>query len=146
VLGTWALIALAQPAAPEPPPRPPGQDLPPAAQATPGREMTVTGRVVDVHGFLTGDYPSEDKAKCTADNLKNGVPPALETNDGLVIVSQGQRSAAPALVPLAFQQVEAKGKFFQKDGIRYLDIASIEAAGGSAKNDEQGRPPAPSGR
>jgi len=98
-----------------------------AAKLLAPKESTLTGRVVDIHCFMTGQFPSEDKAKCTADCIKAGVPAALETPTGLILLGQGTGGAAKSLVPLAYQQVEVKGQLFEKAGVKYLDITSIQA-------------------
>lgn len=93
-----------------------------------GKEVTVTGRVVDLHCFMTGRYPSEDRPKCTADCIRAGVPAAVETSTGLILLGQAAKGVAPTLAPLAFEEVEIKGKLFEKAGLKYLDIASAAKA------------------
>ena len=107
----------------------------PTTQAAP-REVTITGKVVDLQGFMTGQFPSADHAKCTADCIKNGVPAGLETSGGLIVLGQGANGPSKALLPLAFQQVEVKGKLYEKGGTKYLDIASVRKAGGVEETDE----------
>jgi len=90
-----------------------------------GVEVTMTGRVVDLNSFMTGEWASEDHARCTADCIRNGVPAALDTTTELVILGRGISGPGKALVPLAFEQVEVRGKLFEKNGTKYLDITSI---------------------
>jgi len=105
------------------------QDRPGAAQPGGAREVTLSGRVVDLHCFMTGQYPSADRAKCTADCIRNGVPAGLETPTGVVVFGQGTTGPAKTLLPLAYEQVEATGKLYEKAGVKYLDIASLAKAG-----------------
>lgn len=95
-----------------------------AAQAA--REVTLEGRIVDLHCFMTGQQPSTDTVKCTADCIRAGVPAALETSTGLFVLGQGAGGAVKTLVPMAYQEVEAHGKLYEKDGVKYLDIITIE--------------------
>jgi hypothetical protein len=93
-----------------------------------GKEVTMKGRIVDLHCFLTGDYPSADRAKCTADCIRAGVPAGLETTNGIFVLGQGMTGPAKTLQPLAYQQVEVRGNMFEKGNIRYIDITSVKAA------------------
>lgn len=91
-----------------------------------GREVTMTGRIVDLHCFMTGEYVSTDHTKCTADCIHAGVPAGLETDKDLIVLGQGMKSAAKTIAPFAFEKVEVKGKLFEKMGVQYLDITSIQ--------------------
>jgi|GEM_PF-1634535 len=90
------------------------------------RELTVTGTVVDLHSFMTGKYQSSDKAACTRECIRSGVPAALETKDGLFILGQGPKGPMKTLAKLAFQEIEVKGTVHERNGIRYLDIADAK--------------------
>ena len=56
-------------------------------QSPPPREVTMSGKIVDLHCFMTGKFPSADHAKCTRECIRAGVPAALETEDSVVILS-----------------------------------------------------------
>jgi len=92
----------------------------------PPREVTMTGRVVSVHAFMTGQYASPDQAKSTADNIRAGVPAALETPTGLILLGQGTTGVGRTLIPLAYQEVEVHGKLYEKGGFKYMDFDSVE--------------------
>jgi hypothetical protein len=94
-----------------------------------GKEVTLKGRVVDLYCSMTGQYASEDHAKCTADCLKGGVPAALETPTGLVLLGQGKKGASAHLAAMAMVEVEARGKLYEKDGLKYLDFVSVTKVG-----------------
>lgn len=94
----------------------------------PPRDVTLTGTVVDLHSFMTERYESSDKAKCTRDCIRAGVPAALETQEGLVVIGEGTKGAARTIMELAFQTAELKGKLYEKHGLRYIDITSAKAA------------------
>jgi len=103
----------------------------------PGKAVTLQGKVVDLHCYITGDMPSADAAKCTADCIKAGVPAGLETADGLIILGHGTKGPGKAVVAHAFQQVTVKGQLFEKSGVKYLDIETVEPqAGGQPGNPE----------
>jgi len=93
----------------------------------PPREVTLMGTVVDLHSFMTGKFESSDKAKCIRDGIRAGVPAALETEDGLVLIGEGRKGVARTITPLAFQTAELKGRLYEKRGVRYIDITSAKA-------------------
>lgn len=99
-----------------------------AATTLNAKEVTLTGRVVDFHCFMTGQMPSADTAKCTADCIRAGVPIGLETSRGLIVLGMGIKGPAKTLLPFALQSVEVRGKLFENGGVRYLDILSIQAS------------------
>lgn len=99
-----------------------GEDTPPPK---PAREVTIEGRIVDLHCFMTGHAPSSDLAKCTTDCLRAGVPAGLETETGLVMLGHGMEGATKMALPLAYQYVEVTGKMFERGGSRYIDISKV---------------------
>ena len=92
------------------------------------RDVTLTGKVVDLQNSMTGRFTSSDHAKCTQECLRAGVPAALETDEGLVIIGEGVKGPQRTLTPFAFQVVEIKGKLYEKQGLRYIDMTSAKAA------------------
>ena len=92
------------------------------------REVTLTGKVVDLHCYMTERFPSADAVKSTRECLRVGVPAALETDDGLIIIGKGPKGPAQDIAPLALQNVELKGKLYERHGLRYIDVVSAKAA------------------
>jgi hypothetical protein len=90
------------------------------------KEITLVGRIVDLQGFMSDKYASEDRAKSTADNLKAGVPAAIESAIGLVVIGQGNAGAAKTLAPFAYRRTQVTGKLYEKNGLKYLDLAAAE--------------------
>lgn len=115
VATAWFVEAVAQPTGAEV--RKPGLMMD-------GKEVTLTGRLVDLHCAMTGKYPSADKTQCTEQCLRAGVTPALETEGGLVILGKGMTSPARMLADHAFQDIKVTGKLYEKAGLRYLDYAT----------------------
>ena len=113
---------------------------PPVGAERPPREVTMTGRVVSVHAYMAGQFASPDQAKSTADNIRAGVPAALDTPTGLILLGQGTTGVGRTLIPLAFQEVEVRGKLYEKGGVKYIDIASVEAVAADDEDeaDEEG--------
>jgi hypothetical protein len=114
-LGLSTLLAQDQP------PKSPGQ---PAMQ---GKEVTLTGKIVDLHCFMTGVMPDKNAAKCTQRCLREGVPAALETDGGLILLGKGMTGIGREASRHALDVVEVKGKLYEKQGLKYLDVTSIKA-------------------
>jgi len=94
----------------------------------PPRDVVLTGKIVDLHSFMTDKFESSDHAKCTQRCIQAGVPAALETEDGLIIIGEGSKGPARTITPLAFRYAELKGKLYEREGIKYIDVASAKAA------------------
>lgn len=93
------------------------------------KEVTLTGRVVDFHCFMTGQLLSSDAAQCAADCIRAGVPVGLDTSQGVIVLGTGTTGPAKTLLPFAHQTVEVRGKLFENGGVRYLDVSFIQLPG-----------------
>lgn len=114
---------------------------PPVAPA--GKDVAMVGKLVDLHCFMVGMGASkEDPAKCAADCLKAGVPAALETPTGLVILCKGMKGMGE-FAAMAHQEVEVKGKMFEKGGVKYIDVATMAKKGAEIKKEEPKKPEPP---
>ncbi|UCC30062.1 MAG: hypothetical protein JSU86_17925 [Phycisphaerales bacterium] len=94
----------------------------------PPRDVTLTGKIVDLHSFMTDKFESSDHVRCTQRCIQAGVPAALATEDELIIIGEGQKGPARTIAPLAFRYAELKGKLYERKGIKYIDVASVKAA------------------
>lgn len=128
-LGGWAILDLAANAQ-TPSVSGPAEAKPPAptVRMPEPRNVTLTGRLVDLHSFMTDKYADADRAKTTADRLKAGVPAGLDTPAGLIVLGTGAKYSPDKLIPLAYQEVEVKGKPYYRRGARYLEFTSINKA------------------
>lgn len=100
------------------------------------RDVTLTGRIVDLQNFMTGTFASSDKVKCTRDCIRAGVPAALKTDDGVILLGEGVKGPQRTLAPLALRFVEVKGKLYERDGLRYIDMASVQVTKPETEVDE----------
>jgi hypothetical protein len=99
-----------------------------------GKEVTLTGRVVDLACYM-GGMTSKDHCKCTAECLKSGVPAALVTPKGMVMLGKGHKGAGEMLAAHAYREVRVRGKMYEKNGMKYMSIESIESPVVSARHD-----------
>jgi hypothetical protein len=97
---------------------------PEGGKSKPPQDVTLSGRIVDLHCFMTEKFETEDRAKCTEECIRAGVPAALETEDGVVIIGKGTKGAAGAVAAFAYEDVELRGKLYERHGVRYIDIVS----------------------
>lgn len=105
------------------------QEQPPVAK--PGApEVTLVGKIVDLHCYMTGEYANPDHAKCAAECLRNGVPAALETPKGLFLLGAGTQGFSRKAAALAHEDVEVKGKLYEKHGVKYVDVIEMKKVGG----------------
>lgn len=120
-----------------------GQAAPQDDRPARPKMVTLTGVLVDVYSYMTAPPPRDERAaaeqgKVIKESLKNGVPACIETEDGLYILGKGVKAPIEQVVPLANQEVEVRGKMFEKGGVHYVDIVSIKAV----KHEEEGEHPA----
>lgn len=136
IVGLWTASGQVRGQATEKRPAKTGAVRPPTVGERPPKEVTLAGRVVSLHQYMTG-RDSPDTAKAMADGIRAGGAAALETPSGLVIVGQGNTSAIRVLLPLAYQQVEAHGKLYEKGGVKFLDLDTVHAAEAEADDEEE---------
>jgi hypothetical protein len=122
------------------------QEKGPAAPP-PAKEVTLTGKVTDLHCFMAGCPATEkDPVKCSKDCIEKGVPAVLETDKGIVILGKGMEGAGKLFAPLAGQQAEAKGKVYDKAGVKYMDVTEIKKTGEKAPEKPVAKPAEPKGK
>jgi len=90
------------------------------------RDVLLTGRIVDLQNFMTGKVASSDYVKCTEECLRAGVPAAIETEDGLIIIGEGVKGPGRTVARYAMAEVELRGRLYERHGLRYVDLTSIE--------------------
>jgi len=110
-------------------------------QTTPKpKDVVLVGHIVDLQTFMTGRFDSADHAKCTEECLRAGVPAALETDDGLVIIGEGAKSPARSIAKYAMTNVELHGKMYERHGVRYIDLSSINESKGNEEDQDISSP------
>jgi len=119
-------------------------------RSAPPREVVVAGRVVDFHTLMTGKARTDDEEKSVREAIQAGVPAALETKDGILVLGQGWKGPRLSLVRFAFQEVQIKGHLYEKGNLHYLDIEEIKPVESQrSEHEEQAEPgedPAPEPR
>ena len=103
-----------------------------AQEKSAGKEMTVSGEVVDVACYLMGDAKGADHAKCAAACAKNGSALGILSADGKLYVSllpdDHKTSPNQILMDHIGHTVEAKGLVRVKGGVQGIMIKSVAMA------------------
>ena len=103
-----------------------------AQEKSAGKEMTVSGEVVDVACYLMGDAKGPDHAKCAAACAKNGSALGILSADGKLYVSllpdDHKTSPNQILIDHIGHTVEAKGLVRVKGGVQGIMIKSVAMA------------------
>ena len=103
-----------------------------AQEKSAGKEMTVSGEVVDVACYLMGDAKGPDHAKCAAACAKNGSALGILTADGKLYVSllpdDHKNNPNHLLIDHVGHTVEAKGLVRTKGGVQGIMLKSVAMA------------------
>jgi hypothetical protein len=114
-----------------------GGQTPPQKPDTKAKEVTLVGKIVDLQCYMTGQYPTKDQAECARKCIRAGVPAALETDNGLVIVGMGYRGPGREIEKHAMATVELKGKLYERHGLKYIDIVTVKTASPKPEPEEE---------
>lgn len=102
----------------------------PAAQGP--QVMTVVGTVVDTHCLLTANLKGPEHQECAVTCAKAGVPLAILAEDGTlywpVVAKMPSRGQNDKLEQWAEKKVAVKGKVFDRNGTKGIEIETISAA------------------
>ncbi|WP_155121565.1 hypothetical protein [Bryobacter aggregatus] len=96
-----------------------------------GKEMTMTGLVVDTGCYLSHDTKGEKHVACATACAKAGVPLALldEASGTLYIpVAADHKNQNERLMPFIEKKVKVSGTLVEKGGVKGFVIKSVEAA------------------
>lgn len=97
-----------------------------------GKEVTVTGVVVDVSCKFGQGLTGEGHRMCAQVCADRGIPLAILTDDGKLYIPTSAAMPGdaqnPRLKEYAEQRVTVKGKAFSAGGAQALEIATIERA------------------
>ena len=103
-----------------------------AQEKAAGKEMTVSGEVVDVACYLMGDAKGPDHAKCATACAKNGSALGILTADGKLYVSllpdDHKNNPNHMLMDHIGHTVEAKGLVRVKGGVQGIMLKSVTMA------------------
>jgi hypothetical protein len=90
------------------------------------KEVTLSGTVVDLQYYMTGESAGTNPQAFSRNCIRRGVPAALETENGLIILGLPKGNASK-LAQHAMRSAEVRGTLYVKHGINYLQVVSIKA-------------------
>ena len=98
------------------------------AAAADDKPVTLTGEIVDLHCYTTGEKHGPDHAGCANACLSRNVPAGLLTADGTLYLLLDERPVAvkEKVAGLAGKTVKATGKVVERSGLKALVLASVE--------------------
>jgi len=106
-----------------------------AAEDPEGVSVTLKGEILDLHCYMlhpdTGSGP--DHAKCANSCIARGLPAGF-LSDGQVymLLGAGHGAASELVAGHAGSAVTVVGKLVEHHGMRAIQLASVDAGGGSA--------------
>jgi hypothetical protein len=92
-----------------------------------GREITVTGEVLDMTCYIAQNLSGPQHAKCARECIRRGLPAGIKTESGKVYLLTGKPgdSINAELADYAAQIVMVRGKETARDGFAQLQIEEI---------------------
>jgi len=96
-----------------------------------GEKASVTGEVIDSACYIKSGAKGADHAKCAAGCAKNGIPLALLTDDGKVVMVESSKdgeSANALLMDHVATKVTVDGTWYEKGGLKVLFIDKVTAS------------------
>ena len=109
--------------------------LPLAAQAgkaaAPGKDVTITGQVIDINCYTTMGASGEGHKMCAQACAKAGVALAILSNDGTIYMPVSSKPADPQnsrLVDFSEAKVKVTGVQRMEKGLHTIEIKTISAA------------------
>lgn len=108
--------------------------LPLAAQghgATAGKEVTITGQVIDLNCFTTNGASGTGHKACAQACAKAGVPYAILTSDHMIYVPVSAKPGDPQnskLDQYAEGKVKVTGTHRHANGLHTIEIKTVAAA------------------
>ncbi|MBI4427886.1 MAG: hypothetical protein HY562_02090 [Ignavibacteriales bacterium] len=103
------------------------------SQQTRGREITISGEVIDIQCYTSGAMGKgigADHKECATDCAKGGIPLAvLEDKTGTIYIAgqtkSSMKGANETLLPYVAEKVKVTGRLHQKGGVKLLLISKI---------------------
>ena len=94
----------------------------------PAPELTLAGEVVDMHCYLTRGARGPEHAGCANACLSRSVTPGFRAEDGRLFVLLAERpvSVKEVVAGLAGKRVTLKGVLVERDGVKGLQVKSVE--------------------
>jgi hypothetical protein len=113
------------------------------AQQKSGKEITITGEVIETQCYVTGlTGPGKGAAHkdCAIRSAKAGIPLAILEDKTNTVYLTGQTKKAQSgtselLVPFVAEKVKVTGRLFEKGGLKFLLINKVNKVGEDEKKD-----------
>ena len=87
------------------------------------KEVTLAGTITDLHSYVTDESrPARNVQRL----IRGGIPAILDTKAGPVLLGGASKQYRKDLLKLVHEDVQVEGELYEKRGLRYLDVASLD--------------------
>jgi hypothetical protein len=95
---------------------------------TDAESVTLSGEVVDMHCYITRDAKGAEHAGCSNACISRDVPAGFLAEDGTLylLVNEKPVSVKEKVTGKAGKKVKAHGTIVERNGVKALQLASIE--------------------
>src|SRR5215469_2105724 len=95
-----------------------------------GKQISITGTVVDTGCYVSHDSKGEAHAKCAAACAKNGVPLAILDEHGTLFmpIAVEHKDQNAKLMPFIEKRVKVTGTVMEKGGLKGIAVKTVEPA------------------
>ena len=91
-----------------------------------GKEVSITGEVVDLACYLGDGDRGPKHQQCAQKCIESGLPVGIKTVDALYLVIGSEHGPANKdLAPLAAQTVTAEGTVSERDGVHLIAVKKV---------------------
>ena len=102
----------------------------PPTQVAEPKEVTLSGTLVDLQCYMSGKFIGKSLEAYARNCIRRGMPAALETNDGLVVLGMA-RGNAGRFAAHAMKTVDVTGTLYEKRGLKYMEVTLVKKSAGS---------------
>ena len=90
--------------------------------------VTLTGEIVDLHCYTSRGAKGEEHAGCSNACISRDVPAGFLAEDGTLylLVNEKPTAVKEKIAGKAGKKVTAKGKVVERDGMKVLQLVSVE--------------------
>jgi hypothetical protein len=91
-------------------------------------QVTLTGEIVDLHCYTARGAKGEEHAGCSNACISRDVPAGFLADDGTLylLVNEKPVSVKEKVAGKAGKKVTAKGKVVERNGVKALQLTSVE--------------------
>ncbi|MCG3138399.1 MAG: hypothetical protein HJJLKODD_02262 [Phycisphaerae bacterium] len=114
---------------------------PPRRQHRDEEATVMSGKLVDLKSYMSEELEGDELVRMIQSNLREGIPAAIETKEGLVVVGWDRKIPKAKVLQMANQDIEVRGLLYEKSGLHYMQVTAVRVEGDEAEQPEQPQEP-----